>query len=177
YYSLGYRPAGQDRGDRELVVRTKSRAYKVRSRQSFALKSDDDQFTDRVISNIFAPLPSSEILVTLRTGAMKKEGANFVVPIEISIPARITLLPDGSMLGGGFTVYVAVGNVQGALSTTFRRPNPVRILAAEEKEFRAAPLVFTATLTVRPGENLLSVGVVDQVSKTAGFARTKIVAK
>jgi VWFA-related protein len=177
YYSLGYRPAGQDRGDRELVVRTKNRAYKVRSRRSFALKSDDDQLTDRVISNIFAPLPPSEIPVTLRTGAMKKEGANFVVPIEISIPATITLLPDGSMLSGGFTVYVAVGNAQGALSTTFRQPNPVRIPAAGEKEFRAAPLVFTAALTVRPGENLLSVGVVDQVSKTEGFARKTIVAK
>ena len=177
YYSLGYRPSGQDRGDRELVVRTKNRAYKARARQSFALKSDDDQFTDRVVSNIFAPLKPSEIPVTLQTGAMKKEGANFVVPIEISIPATITLLPDGSMLGGGFTVYVAVGNTQGALSTTFRKPNAVRIPAAEEKQFRAAPLVFTATLTIRPGENLLSVGVVDEVSKTAGFARKTVVAK
>lgn len=177
YYSLGYRTSMQDRGDREIVVRTKNRAWKVRSRQSYALKSDDDQFTDRVVSNIFAPLPPSEIPVTLRTGAMKKEGSKFVVPLEVSIPPTITLLPDGSMLAGGFTVYIAVGNSRGDLSTTFRQPNAVRIPAAGEAGFRAAPLIFTVTLTIRPGENLLSVGVVDQMSRTAGFARETIVAR
>lgn len=176
YYSLGYRPAGNDRADREIVVRTRNRAYRVRARQSFALKTADDQFTDRVVSNVFAPLPS-EIPVTLYAGPPKKEGSNFVVPVEIAIPATITLLPDGSMLGGGFTVYIAVGNAQGAMSTMFRQPNPVRIAVAEEKAFRSTPLRFTATLTLRPGENLLSVGVIDQVSNTSGFARKTIVAK
>ena len=48
---------------------------------------------------------------------------------------------------------------------------------ADEAEFRKEPIVWTATLTVAPGENLLSIGVLDQVSNTTGFARTNIVAE
>jgi hypothetical protein len=32
-------------------------------------------------------------------------------------------------------------------------------------------------LTVAPGENVVSIGVVDQVSNTTGFARTTILAE
>jgi hypothetical protein len=48
---------------------------------------------------------------------------------------------------------------------------------AAEAEFRKEPIVWTAMLTVARGGNVLSIGVVDQVSNTTGFARTTIVAE
>lgn len=179
YYSLGYRPSGDAKRDRDLTVRTKNRNYTVRARQSYAPKSSEDQMTDRVVANVFTPARDSEWQVQIRTGAPQLvEKGKYSVPIEIVAPATaVTLLPRDGRLLGGFTVYVAVGNAQGALSTTFRHPNSINIAAAEEAGFRREPLVFSATLTLREGENLLSAGVVDQISNTAGFARATVVAK
>ena len=177
YYSLGYRPVAAAKGDRRILVRAKNRAYVVRARQTHAAKSFDEQMADRVVANIFTPAQENEWKVELRTGAPQfVEEGKYSVPVEIIAPATVTLLPQGGELAGGFTVFVAVGNAQGALSTTFRQPNSIRIAAGEESGFRGEPLVFTATLTLREGENLLSVGLLDQVSNSTGFARTTVVA-
>ena len=177
YYSLGYRPSTDLRGDRPVTVRAKNRNYTVRARQSYAPKTLSDQMNDRVIANIFTPARENQWKVQLRTGAPKLvEKGKYTVDVEITATPTVTLIPQGDELAGGFTVFVAVGNPQGALSTTFRQPNGIRIKASEEKEFRAEPIVFTATLTLREGENLLSVGLVDQVSNEAGFARATVMA-
>jgi len=130
---------------------------------------------DRVVANIFTPARENDWKVQIRTGAPQLvEKGKYSVPIEIIAPATVTLLPRAGELAGGFTVFVAVGNEQGALSTTFRQPNAIRIAAAEEPGFRREPLVFSATLTLREGQNLVSVGVLDQISNTVGFARTSV---
>src|SRR4029079_18484379 len=91
-------------------------------------------------------------------------------------PSTITLLPDaGNTLAGGFTVYIAVGNESGALTDVVRRPQPVTVEKSGEAELRREPFRFTLNLTVRPGENWLSIGVVDQVASTTGLGRGAIV--
>lgn len=178
YYSLGYTPQGDVRGNRDITVRARNRDYTVRARQSYGQKSADEQMTDKVVANVFTPARENEWPIQLRTGTPKPEGkGKYSVPIEITAPPTVTLLPQDNRLVGGFIVYVAAGNAQAALSTTFRQPNGISITAAEEPGFRQTPLVFTATLTVREGESLISAGVVDQISNVAGFARTTVVAK
>ena len=177
YYSLGYRPREMTGNDRKIVVRTKNRDLTVRARETYALKTADDVMTDRVIGNIFVPVAPSSWKIAVATEKPARSGKNFSVPFEVTIPAEITLLPGDSALSGGYTVYVAVGTAQGALSSVFRQPDTIRITPSEEAAFRRAPLTFGATLTVRPGENILSIGVVDHMSGATAFARTTIVAR
>lgn len=178
HYSLGYTPQSDVRSHRDITVRAKNRDYTVRARQSYGQKSADEQMADKVVANVFTPARRSEWPIQLRAGTPKAEGKGiYSLPIEITAPPTLTLLPRENRLVGGFTVYVAVGSAQAALSTTFRQPNAINIAAAEEPGFRQTPLVFTATLTVREGESLISAGVVDQWSGTAGFARVTVVAK
>ena len=80
-------------------------------------------------------------------------------------------------VAGGFDVYIAVGNDDGAMSEITRRAQPIRLPAESEQSLRAKPLVFMATLMVRPGANTVSIGVIDEVSNTQGFAHTRIVAR
>jgi VWFA-related protein len=175
YYSLGYRPSMSERGDRPVAVRARNRAYTVHARQSYALKTSDDQMRDRTIANIYTPARESDWKIQLRTGKPQpvKKG-EYSVPIEIAAPPSVTLLPYDGKLAGGFVVYLVVGNAQGALSTTFRQVNAIEITAAEEAGFRRTPLTFGANLTVREGENLISVGLVDQAGGTMGFARATV---
>jgi hypothetical protein len=74
-------------------------------------------------------------------------------------------------------VYISVGNESGGLSNMFHHVQGVRMTKGDEEKFRAEPIDFTASLTVREGENLLSVGVIDQLTNAAGFARAQILAK
>jgi hypothetical protein len=99
------------------------------------------------------------------------------VPIEVLMAPILTLLPQGNDVAGGYEVYISVGNESGALSDMFHHAQGVRMAKGEEAAFRVKPIVFTASLTVRGGENLLSLGVMDRVTNEAGFARTEIVAK
>jgi VWFA-related protein len=177
YYSLGYHPSIDQRGDRPISVRARNRAYTVRARQSYASRTSDDQMRDRAIANIYTPARVSDWKLQLRTGKPKpvKKG-EYSVPIEIVAPPSVTLLPRDGKLAGGFVVYLVVGNAQGALSTTFRQTNAIEINAAEETGFRRTPLTFSANLTIREGEHLISVCLVDQVSGMMGFARTNVTA-
>ncbi len=179
YYSLGYRPSDEVKGTRPITVRMKNRNYTARARQSYTPKTFDDQMADRVVANIFTPARENLWQVQLRTSAPRLvERGRYAVGIEVlADPRSLTLIPqDNGELAGVFKVFVAVGTPQGALSTTFRQPNEVRIKSAELKGFRETPLAFTATLTVREGENLISVGMLDQLGQQAGFARATVVA-
>ena len=177
FYSLGYRPATTTGGERAIAVRVKNRDLNARARQSHQMKTQDEVMADRVVANIFVPAPPSAWQARVATGDPAKSGETFKVPFEIVAPAEITLLPEGDTLAGGYTVYVAVGTANGALSTVFRQPQSVQIAPSEEPAFRNEPLTFGATLTVRPGENILSIGIMDRVSGTTSFARTTIMAR
>ncbi len=178
YYSLGYRPSDSSAKDRNLLVKVKTGKYTVRTRETYAPKTFDEQFSDRVVANVFSPTPTAEWPIQVRGGKPVPDGKNFKVPVEVTIPSTITLLPQGgNTLEGGFTVYIAVGNENGALSDVARRPQPVNVEKSGEAELRKEPFRFTMNLTVRPGENWLSIGVVDQVASTTGLGRATIVAK
>lgn len=179
YYSLGYRPSGEVMGTRPITVRMKNRNYSARARQSYAPKTVDDQMADRVVANIFTPARENDWQVQLRTSAPRLvERGRYAIDIEVRAdPRTLTLIPqDNGELAGVFKVFVAVGTPQGALSTMFRQPNEVRIKSASLEGFRATPLTFTATLTVREGLNLISVGMLDQIGRIAGFARATVAA-
>lgn len=176
YYSLGYRPHDDIGRDRAVVVHVKNPEYVVRARQTYAPKTADEQIRDRVVANIYSASTKSDWSVSISSSAPQRSGDNFTVPIEVSVPSTLTLLPqEGGKLTGGFAVYIAVGNRQGALSTISRSLQPVAVPAAEEAAFRKLPITFGLNLTLKPGENMISIAVTDQVSHATGFARTTIV--
>ena len=72
---------------------------------------------------------------------------------------------------------IACSGMARAMSEITRRAQPIRLPAESEQSLRAKPLVFMATLMVRPGANTVSIGVIDEVSNTQGFAHTRIVAR
>jgi len=177
YYSLGYKPRENGRSTRKIVVKTKNRAYKVRTPETFILRSSEDQMKDRTIANLYADVPSAWP-VAIRTGLPKKDGRGiYAIPVQVVMASTLTLLPEGKDLVGGFVLYLTVGNVAGGPSEVLRRPETLRIPATAEAAVRAKPMTFTTTIRVKQGESMLSVGVIDQTSTTTGFARSKLVAQ
>jgi VWFA-related protein len=177
YYSLGYKPREKGKSSRRIVVKTKNRAYTVRTPDTFILRSTDDQMKDRTIANLYADIPSAWP-VTIRTRPPKKDGRGiYAIPIQVVMASTLTLLPEGKDLAGGFVLYLVVGNVAGGPSEVMRRPETLKIPATAEAGVRAKPMTFTTTIRVKEGESMLSVGVIDQTSATTGFARLKLLAQ
>lgn len=176
YYSLGYKPADERRGDRKISVRVRSSALTVRSRQTYAVKSGDEQVSDRVLANIAHEGMKSDWPFEVRVGKAVRNGRFYDLPVELVITPTVMLLPEGDKLVGGFTVYLAVGTDEG-MSDVAKSPQTMSIPAAEEAAIRKKPLIFNATLRVRDGESTLSVAVVDSTSHTTGFQRARVVTR
>jgi len=175
YYSIGYSPSEEGGGNRSIVVRTKNRAYTVRSRRSYVQKTTEEQASDRVIANVFQEQQKSELPVTLAVGTPEKKGRDqYEVPFQVQIAPMLTMLPEGPQVVGGFTVYIVVGDKSGGLSDVTHTSRTIRIPAAAQKSVMSKPLIFNAAAMMRHGEQVLSVAVIDEVSHSGGFARATI---
>ncbi|MEA2570046.1 MAG: hypothetical protein QOI24_2047 [Acidobacteriota bacterium] len=179
YYSLGFKPdARQNEGERSIVVKCKRPGVTVRARHSYRSKSPQDTMSDRVVANLFHRSMQSDLTVSLTTGGLKRQGKEWLVPISVSLPASdITMIPDGKEVLGGFDVYIAVGNEDGAMSSITKKGQIVRVPTGAAEALKKGPLVFNANLIVQKGEHVLSVGVIDRITSSSGFARAKIAAK
>ena len=182
YYSIGYRSDRDDKpGEHSVAVKTKNGAYRVRSRKSYVVRSADEQVGDSVIANLVHAVPEGDIPITLKVGPPQPDGrGTYKVMLDVSFPSSgVTALPDGDKVAGGFTIYIAAGTPLGALSPVSKRTEALRVPAETYNAMVAQkyPLVLHSQVLIGRGENVLSVGVVDQISSTSGFARAKVTAQ
>ena len=181
YYSLGYR-AGTERVDRQryLQVRVKNRDYRVRSRQTFVEKSMYAEMSDKVVANLLDRMKDNDLGILTRVGTpVPTEDGYYHVPVDIQIPMyALELIPQGSEeYVGGFDVYVVVANKDNDMSDVARKSHQVRVPAAQFKELTGKFYTYTLELLMERGLNKISVGVVDQVDNTTGFARDQVIAQ
>jgi hypothetical protein len=176
YYSLGYRPPNAVSADRrKIVVTTKNRAYSVRTREMLVLKSADDQMSDRVVANLYSDglrgHPADHGEEDRRSGRL-----DVPIPIQVVMPATLTLAQDGALVGG-LVLFAVVGSADGRTSDVMRRPQGLKIPPNAEAAVRAKPMTYSTAIRVKGGESTLSIAVLDQISGTMGFARAKIFAR
>lgn len=181
YYSLGYR-AGTERVDRQryLNVRVKNRDYRVRARQTFVEKSTHTEMGDRVVANLLYRVKDNDLGILARIGApLPVDDGLFRVAVDIQIPmTALTMLPQGETdFIGGFDVYVIVGNKDNDMSDVARKSHQIRITSEQMKTIANKYYTYTLELLVEKGLNRISLGVVDQISNTTGFAREQIIAQ
>jgi VWFA-related protein len=182
YYSLGYR-GGTERVDRQraLQVKMKNKAYQVRSRQSFVEKSTFSEMNDRVIANLLYRTKTNELNVLLKTNQpIPTEDEDLLrVPVEVEVPMdSLTFLPQGETdYVGGFDVYVVVSNKDGDMSDVQRRSHQIRVPTADMPKAKGKYYTYTLDLLMEKGMDKVSVGVVDNVSNTTGFAAQQVLVK
>jgi hypothetical protein len=176
YYSLGYR-ATNEAGMRSLNVRVRKPGLTVRSRKFILHKSTHEQMEDRVVSNVFYRRGDGDFPVTVTAAPPQREGRNFRVDLRVEFPSSLTYLPDGESWSGEFAIYFVVAGRDGALSPVASQIKPVKFPAADADAIMQKPFHFTTTVVVRPGEQVVSVAVVDRVDGRSGFGTAEIVAR
>lgn len=179
YYSLGYR-AGTERVDRQrsVDVKVKNRNYVVRSRKSFVEKSVETEMGDRVIANLFYESKANDLKIFLTTGRpIATEDGLFKVPVEVHIPMEnVSLIPQGELNVGGFSVFVAASDKNGDMSDVSRQTHQIKVPQTELARTAGKHYTYALELLMEKGRNKISIGVVDEISKTTGFDRTDVLA-
>ena len=162
-------------GLRKIVVKMKNPDYRFRARETYipTSKPVQDEMSARVIANLYTTDPRNSWEISVKPGTPEKQGSEYRVPFEVTMVPAITLLPQDDNLVGNFAVFVVVGNGENT-SKVVKNVHAVKVPVDAEEDFREKKITYKASITMTPGDNILSVAVVDQANKNAGFARAKV---
>jgi len=172
YYSITFR-SDQAGG---INIKT-TRPYVVRPTALVAPLSADEAVTDAVIaqhSDIEQPNDLG-IRLTAAPAPAGAPGTARQVKLHVFIPVRnLTLATEGEKVKGGFDVYVSMGNGAGVFSPLTRRTHSIDWPVAALEDSKVREIDFVIDVTMDPGREHISVGVVDQKSKKTGFERIEV---
>jgi len=179
YYSIGYRAKPGTSVERKLEVRSKRKGIAIRSRSSIYYRSLQTEVADRVLANHLQNDLANELGVTLEADAVTTDGSRKLMPMRVIIPAeRLTLLPDSDgNMAGGFSVFTSTGDSSGATSGVDIQSHQLRVPEAQAAQRTGRNMTFVVQVPMDQDPKQISVGVVDHLSQTQGYATIKLAPK
>ncbi|MGK2859331.1 MAG: VWA domain-containing protein [Thermoanaerobaculia bacterium] len=175
YYSLGYRPEGERSGmPRSVVVKVSRPDLKVRTKASFLERTLENEIEETVAAALFYPVDRNDLGVTVSTSAPQIEADGTMrTKLRIDVPtANMALLPQGDDLAGSIVVYIGFVKADGGVSKISRHNQQFTFPAATAS--RRKSIALELDVTADASTNRIAVGVLDQASKSTGFASTFI---
>ncbi|MGK2858835.1 MAG: VWA domain-containing protein [Thermoanaerobaculia bacterium] len=171
YYSLAYRPSGDDR-TRSIKVKVNRPGLEVLARSAVVDKSDKELARDRMISKVLFGVGPSVIQISVTQGAVKKKGlTTYTVPVEIRIPiAQLTTIPGAKGLDGKFRVMSVAASPDGDVSEVSEKQQTFHIPAKDVEKARAGAYAYTLDIVVRDTSSRALVAVIDELDNDAGYA-------
>ena len=178
YYSLGYhaRNAAADRA-RRVVVTTKRKDLKVRTRTEVIEKSEATRMKDRVVAALSYIIDRGTLGVRVMTGDVRKRNRNrFTLPIKVQVPiGQLTTVREGDVERGAFSVFVAAGNGEVLFSDVTRRTQMLAIPQRELDRAKQSSFTYEVDLNIDPKVNRVAIGVYDEVGRGYGVLRVDAV--
>ncbi len=174
YYSLGY-PSQPKKGDkpRSVSVRLKQPGLSVRARHQVVDLSPEQRLQEQVVSGLFFRHDQNPLEAQIEIGKLVKGPKKaYVLPLTLRVPyAKLTLVPDRGTLKGGLVFMAAVKGPDGR----YTKPQSTRI-AIDVPDSALAPgksadLVWQTTFAVQPGDQVFSIAVTDEISRTTSFVQ------
>jgi VWFA-related protein len=175
YYSLAYHATTQRRDRaRKIVVKAKNPDYIVRARRQFIEESDDTRMKNRVVATLYTDSDDTKIPLRVRLGEKKSSGGGkYLIPVLIEIPVQsLVSLPDAKGQRGAFSVYIASGDILGAVSDVTQRTQPFTI--ADVQRAKNGRFEYEFDLLTDMKTNRVAVGVYDEISKDYGLQRVEL---
>jgi VWFA-related protein len=174
YYSLGYTPAhGGDGRYHPIEVRVKRPGARVRHRTGYRAKTSVAQVTEGALAALLHGVERNPLRIEVELEpALRQESGNFKLPLRVRVPiGALALLPQGDRHLARLRVSLAVADGEGNLSPVEVTPVPIEIPAGDLERARAQYYVYEAELMVRPGDQLIAVGVRDDLAGESSFVR------
>jgi VWFA-related protein len=172
YYSIGYRSTTPVSPDTKIVVKARG-GLTTRATIAAAAVSPEWQVADQVLSQHFTESPSNELGIGLVTEPVPPaaDGSRKMV-VRVMIPFdRLSLARQGNEYACDFSVFVSVGDAAGGASPQQETRN-FKWNAETVEKLRGKSIAYGVNLTVGPGRDRVSIGLLDLRSGKTGYART-----
>ena len=172
YYAVGYRSTSPVTPETKIVVKAKG-GLTARATLAQAALSPEWQVADQVLSMHFTESASNDLGINLvpETSAPAPDGSRKMV-VRVMIPFdRLTVQKEGSEYLCAFSVFVSVGDATGGAQPQQETRN-FKWNAETVEKLRGKSIAYGVNLTVGPGRDRVSVGMLDLRSGKTGYART-----
>ena len=173
YYSLGYRSTTPVTPETKIVVKAKG-GLNARTTIAQAALSPEWQVTDQVLSQHFTEPGSNDLGINLvpEAGAVGADGSrSMVLRVMIPFDKLAVAKESGGKYACAFSVFVSVGDASGGAQPQQETRNFNWDQETVEK-LRGKSIAYGVKLTVGPGRDRVSVGMLDLRSGKTGYART-----
>jgi hypothetical protein len=169
YYSIGYRPEGDRSGmPRSVVVKVSKPDLKVRTKASFLERTLENEIEETVAAALFYPVDRNDLGITVSTKPPEAQPDGTIrTKVRIDVPtASMALLPQGEDL----VVYIGFVKADGGVSKVSRHSQQFSFPA--NTAARRKSIALELDVTADASTNRIAVGVLDDASKSTGFAST-----
>jgi VWFA-related protein len=172
YYSIGYRSGAPVGPDTKIVVKAKG-GLTARATIAAAAVSPEWQVTDQVLSQHFTEASSNDLGINLvpEAGVAGTDGSRKMT-VRVMIPFdRLAVAKEGGDYICAFSVFVSVGDATGGAQPQQETRN-FKWNAETVEKLRGRNIAYGVNLTVGPGRDRVSIGMLDLRSGKTGYART-----
>jgi VWFA-related protein len=176
YYLLGYPAPDPTNGRiRRLRVEVARAGVRVRHRRTYALESEDQRASDRLLTRLCYDVGENPLGLKLTSKTAGPRERTTTTRLQLTVPlSGLTLLPasdaEPRQLQGRITVYLVSRDGEGNTSPVRRRVLPLRFPAAEAESVRQRTFLYEVAMQLRQGRNDLAVAVRDDVTGEISFA-------
>lgn len=175
-YALAYTPptpgAAQQHSIRVMVKRP---GIRLRYGKRYRFKTRDDRLIERLMSSLFHGFGDNPIgaQLTLRTGT-QDESNQAAIHIWVGVPLRgLTLLPEGDLQRGLFTVFVVALQPNGR-TTEIRHKTFQTEVPSGQSPAGATEYDFVVALDGAPGEHHVAIALRDELGDTTSFVQQSL---
>lgn len=175
-YSLGFVPSREiDGRTHRLEVKVDRPDVHLRYRSGYRAETIDQRLDEAVRSALLFKSGGNPLGSHLDWGTESRvrEG-RYLVPVRVSVPFdRLTLEHQGGAWEGSVRIVVAARDAQGRTSPLREEVVPLKVAAAGP----GGPMgdfTWQSSLLMRPGEETVAVGVLDELSSSASFLRSTL---
>jgi VWFA-related protein len=175
FYLLGYpAPNPGDGHIRRLRVEVARSGVQVRHRRSYALKTDDQRASDKLLTRLYYDVGENSLGLKLTPKSAEPKDPARTTRLQVAVPLRGLTLVSGSnaepQLQGLITVYVVSRDAGGSATPVRRRLLPLHFPAAEAEAVRQRAFLYEVAMQLPKGHNDVAVAVRDEFTGEISFA-------
>ncbi len=176
YYSLGYdSPNAKPGQPRAIKVTVKRPGAHVRSRKAVIERTPEEKVADAVLSGAYIPRTLNPLRASLHIGVPKKSGKMWLVSLEFKVPFdKLTLVPQGGRARGALLFTAVAATPDGRISPVTTERAPIDVPESELANLAGKAFTYSATLKVRPGPQIFSTALTDEVSRLSSYVQPHV---
>jgi VWFA-related protein len=176
YYSLGYEsPSAKPGEPRSIRVTVKRPGANVRSRKTVIERTPEEKVADGVLSGVHIPHTVNPLRVSLNIGTPKKSGKMWLAPLEFKVPFdKLTLVPQGGRARGALLFTAVAATPDGRISPVMKERALIDVPESDLAKLSGKAFTYSTTLKVRPGPQVFSIGLTDEVSHLTSYVQPDV---